>query len=196
MAVKEVQQQRELGEVIQDKLLSAEARKEKLLKESVKKISSSKTNNRSPRVSPAKTLTLAEIERKIDSAAERRDNFLAARVCSSSSKRVHSPRGQSDILTVADIEQKIESASERRKIYLKEKISKAKASKSSPDCVSKNLSFSSVSPNSSPSPRIKAARLEASTDVKSVEAPQFFTPMVLAIAIISAITLVRFSSAK
>jgi len=192
VAFKEVKLQKAMGEVVQDKMQSAESRKEALLKEAVNKISSSK-KNLSPRVSSGSSLTIAEIESKIKGAAERRDSFLAAR--SSSSKRVHSPRGPSASLTVDSIQEKLNSASERREIYLKNKVSKAASSKSSPDNISKTLSFSSVSPSTSP--RIKAARLEARN--KAEDTLPFFTPWLLssfAVALLGMAAVARFSSAK
>jgi hypothetical protein len=77
VAFKEVKLQKAMGEVVQDKMQSAESRKEALLKEAVNKISSSK-KNMSPREPSGSSLTIAEIESKIKGAAERRDSFLAA----------------------------------------------------------------------------------------------------------------------
>ena len=58
VAFKEVKLQKAMGEVVQDKMQSAEAKKEILLKEAVNKISSSK-NNMSPREPSGSSLTIA-----------------------------------------------------------------------------------------------------------------------------------------
>ena len=99
-ALKEVTLQKTMGEVVKDKLQTAEARKKILMKEAVNKLSSSASkNDLSPRPRDGTSLTIADIESKINGAAERRETFLATR--SSSSKRVHSPRpGPSASLTV------------------------------------------------------------------------------------------------
>ena len=113
-----------------------------LMKDAVNKLSSSASKkDLSPRPRDGTSLTIADIESKINGAAERRETFLAAR--SSSSKRVHSPRpGPSASLTVDIIEEKLNSAAERHEcpgeIYLKNKVSRT-SSKSSPDLISKHF---------------------------------------------------------
>lgn len=189
-----LQQQKAMGEVVQDKLNAANERRESLMrdqKEAMSKLSLSKKSP-SPR-GPSSSLTVVAIEKKLNSAAERRESFLAAR--SSSSKRALSPRGPSASLTVDAIEEKLNSAAERREIYLKNKVSKI-SSKSSP--ISKTLSFASVSPDSNSSPRIKAARLDASS--KAEDTMPIFTPGWLlssfAVAIFGVVAFARFSTAK
>mmetsp|Transcript_8111 Transcript_8111/g.12713 ORF Transcript_8111/g.12713 Transcript_8111/m.12713 type:complete len:523 (+) Transcript_8111:58-1626(+) len=193
VALKEVKLQKAMGEVVQDKLNAANERREVLMrdqKEAMNKLSLSK-NSQSPR-RLSSSLTVVTIEEKLNSAAERRESFLAAR--SSSSKRAHSPRGPSASLTVDTIEEKLNSAAERRDIYLKNRVSKI-SSKSSP--ISKTLSFASVSPDNA-SPRIKAARLDARSKAE-VETVPTFTPWLLssfAVAILGMVAFARFSSAK
>jgi hypothetical protein len=145
---------------------------------------------------------LAEIEEKLQSASKRRDDFLASR--SSSTKRAHSPRGLPGSLTMKDITTKLNSAAERREIYLKGKIAKATGSpREVVDSVSKNLSFSSVSPSTSPthgvhSPRIKAARLEARSNDND-PLPPYLTPWLLssvAFALLGMMAIARFSGSK
>ena len=183
-----------MSEMARDRMLKAEVRKEKLQKEKLIAISSSQKNH-SPPESP---FTMDDITTKLDSAAKRRDIFLAAR--SSSSKRMHSPREQTGSLTMDDIMTKLNSAAERREIYLKNKVKTSP--RSSGDNVSKNLSFSSVSPSVSPagahSPRIKAARLESKSNDDLGPLP-YFTPWLLssfAIALLGIMTIARFSSSK
>lgn len=191
VALKEVKLQKAMGEVVHDKMQSAEARKEMFLRDTVNKLSSSK-KNLSPRDGTS-SLTISDIESKIKFAADRREIYLAAR--SSSSKRVHSPRGCAKELTVGIIEEKLNSAAERREIYLKNKVSNKKtSSESSPDNISKTLSFSSVSPSASP--RIKAARLDARSKVLATDT---FSPWLLssfAVALLGMIAFTRFSKGE
>jgi hypothetical protein len=174
-ASKEFKLQKAMGDVVQGKMQNVEARKEKLQKEAANKLSSSKKTIPSPREPAGSSLTIADIESKIRSAAERRDNFLAAR--SSSSKRVHTPRGPTASLTVDLIEEKLNSAAERREIYLKNKVSKT--SKSSPRTdanISKTLSFSSVSSSGSPGTRLPRMEVELEVRSKAEDSLPFFTP--------------------
>lgn len=193
-ALKEVKQQKAMGEVVQDKLNAANERRESLMrdqKEALNKLSVSKKSP-SPR-GPPSSLTVVAIENKLNNAAERREIFLAGR--SSSSKRALSPRGPSASLTVDVIQEKLNSAAERREVYLKNKVSKI-SSKSSP--ISKTLSFASVSPDSNCSPRIKAARLEARSKAGDT-LPTFTHGWFLssfAVAILAFATYTRFSTAK
>lgn len=196
VALKEVKLQKAMGEVVKGKLKSAEARKEILMKVAVNKLSSSASKkDLSPRPRDGTSLTIADIESKINGAAERRETFLAAR--SSSSKRVHSPRpGPTASLTVDIIEEKLNSAAERREIYLKNKVSRT-SSKSSPDHISKTLSFSSVSPSSSP--RIKAARLDTKSKQEDIDPLPSYSPWLLssfAVALIGMMAFARFTNAK
>ena len=168
-----------------------------LMKDAVNTLSSSASKkDLSPRPRDGTSLTIADIESKIDGAAERRETFLATK--SSSSKRVHSPRpGPSASLTVEIIEEKLNSAAERREIYLKNKVSRT-SSKSSPDHISKTLSFSSVSPPSS-SPRIKAARLDTKSKQKDIDPLPSYSPWLLssfAVALLSMMAFARFTNTK
>ena len=190
VALKEVKLQKAMGEVVKDKLQSAEVRKKILMKEAA-----ASKKDLSPRPRDGTSLTIADIELKINGAAERRKTFLATR--SSSSKRAHSPRpGPSASLTVDIIEEKLNSAAERREIYLKNKVSRT-SSKSSPDQISKTLSFSSVSPRSSP--RIKAARLDTKSKVEDIDPSPSYSPWLLssfAVALLSMMAFARFTNAK
>ena len=207
-AYKDLKLQKGLAEMAQDRMLKAEARKEKLQKEKIEAASSSKKKVvvPSPRGSPDPALDVVKIEEKLNSAAKRRDNFLAARA-SSSSKRVHSPRELSGSLTMDDITTKLNSAAERREIYLKNKVSPFRSRNDAEETqVSKNLSFSSISPSSSPSgahsPRIKAARLEAKTKCSNENndpLPPYLSPWLLssfAFALLGMMAFARFSSTK
>ena len=208
-AYKDVKMQKEISTLAQDRILKAEVRKEKIQQEKIAAVvSASKKKIPSPRGggggggSTESALVLAEIEEKLQSASKRRDDFLASR--SSSTKRAHSPRGLPGSLTMKDITTKLNSAAERREIYLKNKVSKATGSpREVVDSVSKNLSFSSVSPSASPnhgvhSPRIKAARLEARSNDND-PLPPYLTPWLLssvAFALLGMMAIARFSGSK